>query len=369
MLDPISSLLLQEIHYHGPLRFDRFMEIALYQPEIGYYSSGETRTGRQGDFLTPVSPGPLLGQLIALQITEIHQALNHPPTLHLVEQGADRGHLAHDILTALSQHHPDLLPTLHLHLIEPSPSLARQQKTHLDLFRSSLPLHWHAGLSSLPLQSHPTFFYSCELIDSFPVRLIRFSSGHWHERLVTQTQNHLDWLDQPASTELLNEINRWSIPPIEGFTTEIRPNVSSWLRLLSEKIQQGAILTLDYGLPAHELYHPSRFAGTLRTLRQHSHSANPLTDPGQQDLTAHVNFTELIEEGKKLGFHSHGLLPFMTALPRQAISLLRDNPPMSEKSTRNFQHLVHPSFFGQSHLALLQTKNFPDSYQPTMFFS
>lgn len=369
MLDPISSLLLQEIHHHGPLRFDRFMQIALYQPEIGYYSSGETRTGREGDFLTPVSPGPLLGQLIALQIAEIHLTLNHPPTLHLVEQGADRGHLAHDILTALSQHHPDLLPRLQLHLIEPSPSLARQQQTHLHPFHSSLPLNWHADLSDLPPSSHPTFFYSCELIDSFPVRLIRFFSGQWHERLVTQTANNLNWIDQPVSAELLNEINRWSIPPIEGFITEIRPGISSWLKLLSEKIQQGSILTLDYGLPAHELYHPSRFTGTLRALRQHSPSANPLTDPGQQDLTAHVNFTEMIEEGKKLGFHNHGLLPFMTALPRQATSLLREYPPMSEKSTRNFQHLIHPSFFGQSHLALLQTKNLPESYQPSMFFS
>ena len=122
------------------------MEIALYQPQIGYYSSGETRTGRQGDFLTPVSPGPLLGQLIALQIAEFHQALHHPPTLHLVEQGADRGHLAHDILTALSEHHPDLVTTLHLHLIEPSPSLARQQQTHLQPFRSSLSFDWHDDL-------------------------------------------------------------------------------------------------------------------------------------------------------------------------------------------------------------------------------
>jgi SAM-dependent MidA family methyltransferase len=345
------------------------MEIALYQPEIGYYSSGKTRTGRQGDFLTPVSPGPLLGQLIALQIVEFHQALKSPSTLHIVEQGADRGHLAHDILTALSQHHSDLLFALQLHLIEPAPSLARQQQAHLYPFRSSLPLHWHTDLCFLPTSSQPVFFYSCELIDSLPVRLIRFSSGHWHERFVTQTQNHLDWIDQPASTELLNQINRWSIPTIEGFTTEIRPGVSPWLKLLSEKIQQGAILTLDYGLPAHELYHPSRFAGTLCAFRQHSLPANPLSDPGHQDLTAHVNFTELIEEGKKLGFHSQGLLPFMTALPRQATPLLRDNRPMSEKSARNFQHLVHPSFFGQSHHALLQTKKLPDSYRPSMFFS
>ncbi len=343
------------------------MEIVLYQPQIGYYSCGKTRTGTKGDFLTPVSTGPLLGRIIALQIAEIHQALNSPPSLHLVEQGADRGHLAHDILSAISLDHPHLLPKLQLHLIEPSPSLAQQQKNHLQSLHPLPPLHWHGDLSCLPPASQPTFFYSCELIDSFPVRLIRFSSGQWLERFVTQTSNQLDWIDQPASPELLNEIRRWSIPPIEGFSTEIRPSVSPWLKLLSEKIRQGAILTLDYGLPAQELYHPSRLGGTLRALRQHSPSAHPLADPGQQDLTAHVNFTELVEEGKKLGFHSHGLLPFMTALPRQATPLLQESPTMPEKLTRNFQHLIHPSFFGQSHLALLQTKNLPDSYRPSMF--
>ena len=367
MPQTVASFLSHQIQSLGPLRFDKFMDISLYQQDVGYYSSGKTRTGAQGDFLTPVSTGPVLGQLLSQQISEFAKFLNHPPSLHIVEQGADRGHLAHDILTSLLQDHPHLNSSLQLHLIEPSPPLAQQQKKLLQPLFSKIPIHWHSDISSLPTQSNPTFFYSCELIDSFPVRLIRFHSGQWHERFVTQTNSQLEWLNQPAPPELLQEISHWSIPAIEGFTAELRPSVCPWIKLLSEKIQQGIVLTLDYGLPAPELYHPSRSSGSLVALRHHSHSPSPLAHPGEQDLTAHVNFTQLIEEGNSLGFRSFGPRPFMSALTHQATSLLRQSSPKSEKWTRNFQHLVHPSFFGQSHLALLQAKNLPPTYRPSMF--
>ena len=365
----MAALLSDQIHRNGPMRFDEFMQISLYQQDMGYYASGQTRPGAQGDFLTPVSPGPVLGQLLALQITELHSFLNTPPTFHLIEQGADRAHLALDILSALSQKHSHLLSSLHLHLIEPSPALAQKQKVTLDPFLSKLSTHWHPNLVSLPALSEPAYFYSCELIDSFPVRLIRFNSGQWHERWVTLNQDHLDWLDQPASPELLRQIHHWSIPTIENFCAEIRPAVSPWMQLLSQKIQQGLLLTLDYGFLAPDLYHPSRSAGTLVALRQHTPSPNPLDLPGDQDLTAHVNFTELIEEGNRSGWQSYGPLPFLSALTYQATPFLRDEPVLSEKWTRNFQHLTHPSFFGQTHSALLQSKNLPPSYRPSMFAS
>jgi len=367
MPQTVASFLSHQIQSNGPLRFDQFMNISLYQQDIGYYSSGKTRTGSEGDFLTPVSTGPVLGQLLSLQISELAESLNHPPSFHIVEQGADRGHLAHDILSYIHQDHPHLTSSLQFHLIEPSPPLAQQQKKLLQPLFSKIPIHWHSDLSSLPPQSNPTFFYSCELIDSFPVRLTRFHSGQWYERFVTETNSHLEWLDQPAPPELLQEIYRWSIPEIEGFTAELRLNICPWIELLSEKIQQGIVLTLDYGLPAPELYHPSRSSGSLGALRHHSHSPSPLAHPGEQDLTAHVNFTQLIEEGNSLGFRSFGPRPFMSALTHQATSLLRQSSPKSEKWTRNFQHLVHPSFFGQSHLALLQAKNLPSTYRPSMF--
>jgi SAM-dependent MidA family methyltransferase len=343
------------------------MEISLYQKDIGFYSSGETRTGTQGDFLTPVSTGPVLGQLLALQIIELLQSLKNPTSFHLVEQGADQGHLALDILSSLDQNAPHLLSSLHFHLIEPSPVLAQQQKNSLQPFLSKINAHWHPDLSSLPTLSHPAYFYSCELLDSFPVRIVRFCHDQWHERFVTQNSNRWMWIDQPASPELLKEIQHWSIPSIEGFTAEIRLLASSWLELLSGKIQQGAVLTLDYGLPAADLYHPSRSAGTLVALRKHTSASDPLSCPGEQDLTAHLNFSQLVEDGEKLGFQSYGPTPFMTALTRQATPLLHDSQPLPEKWTRNFQHLVHPNFFGQTHLALLQTKNLPASFRPSMF--
>jgi len=152
MPQTVASFLSHQIQSHGPLRFDQFMNLSLYQQDIGYYSSGKTRTGSQGDFLTPVSTGPVLGQLLSLQISEFAKFLNHPPSLHIVEQGADRGHLAHDILTSLLQDHPHLNSSLQLHLIEPSPPLAQQQKKLLQPLFSKIPIHWHSDIS---LQKRP----------------------------------------------------------------------------------------------------------------------------------------------------------------------------------------------------------------------
>ena len=367
MTHSISSILEEEFARNGPIRFDKFMEISLYHEDMGFYSSGKTRTGTQGDFLTPVSTGPALGQLLALQITELAQSFKNPTSLYLVEQGADQGHLALDILSSIAQSAPHLLSAIHFHIIEPSAVLAQQQKHSLQPFLSKITIHWHPNLPSLPSLPHPTYFYSCELLDSFPVRMIRFFNGQWQERFVTQISDRWVWIDQPAPPELLTEIQRWSIPPIEGFTAEIRLSASPWLKLLSEKIQQGAVLTLDYGLPATDLYHPSRSAGTLAALRKHTSASDPLSCPGEQDLTAHLNFSQLVEDGFQLGFQSYGPHPFMTALTRQATPLLHDSQPLTEKWTRNFQHLVHPNFFGQTHLALLQTKDLPASFRPSMF--
>ncbi len=368
MTRSLTSILQEQILHHGPIRFDQFMQVALYDEDMGFYTSGKTRVGARGDFLTPVSPGPVLGQLLALQIAELHAFLQPASTLHLIEQGADQGHLALDILSALSQNNPNLLSALHLHLIEPSPALAQQQKNSLQPFLAKISIRWHADLAALPNFTEPTYFYSCELLDSFPVRLVHFTSGQWHERWVTFQADHFTWYDQPANPELLAEIHRWSIPPLEGFHAEIRLGTSPWFKLLSQKIQQGTILTLDYGLPAPDLYHPSRSAGTLVALRQHQPAPHPLASPGDQDLTSHLNFSQLVQDGEKCGFQSFGPHPFMTALTRQATPLLQESPSLPEPWNRNFQHLVHPSFFGQTHLALLQTKNLPATFRPKMFF-
>ena len=348
------------------MRFDHFMEKALYHPALGFYSSGQTRTGSKGDFLTTVSTGPVLGQLLALQLDELYATLRCPPSLVICEQGADRGFLAHDLLDSIYRSHPNLSSVVQLNIIEPCPALAQQQKSHLAKLQNRIPIHWHPDFSTFKPNSTPVFFYSSELIDSFPVRVVRFSFGEWVERFVTEKEGRLDWVDRPAEKDLLSQIDTWKIPRSEGFTTEIRPNAATWIRTLSQQIQQGMILTLDYGMSASELYDLTRSSGTLMSISRHTPSPDPLINPGEQDLTAHVNFTELIEEGERSGLTTLGLSDFSGALIRLATPLLHDNQPMPEKWVRNFNHLTHPAFFGKSHRVLIQGKNLPLGFRPSI---
>ena len=366
MKSTLSAELADKIQKSGPIRFDLFMHSALYHPQHGFYSSGRTRTGTQGDFLTPVSTGPVLGQLLARQIDEFHAALGRPSAIYLGEQGADRGFLTHDILDAIASFHPKLKSALEMHLIEPSSSLATQQKKHLVRQRESFPIHWHEDPATLTPGNIPCLFYSCELVDSFPVRLARYHPDVWREMFVSLEAGRFVWSEQPASQDLLEELQRWNIPPLDGFTAEIRPSAGPWIRSLAQKIQQGVILTLDYGLPASDLYHPSRSGGTLVALRKHLRSPDLLQDPGNQDLTAHVNYTELIQEGEQAGLRSLSLTDFSSGLTRLAQPILADGTSVPEKWKRNFQHLTHPGFFGKTHQILVQGKNLPESFHPSV---
>ena len=360
---------MEQIRRSGPLRFDQFMHSALYHPQKGFYASGQTRTGTRGDFLTPVSAGPVLGQLLARQVDEWHAALGRPPTVHLMEQGADRGLLADDMLSAIATHHPKLVKSTQLHIIEPSPTLANQQKTTLTRHQGIIPTHWHQDLESFSPHQTPCFFYSCELVDSFPVRLARHRKGGWQELFVSCPAGRFEWEEHPASPDLLAELRRWNVPKLEGFTAEIRPLASTWIRSLARKMAQGIILTLDYGLPAKDLYHPSRSAGTLVALRQHRRSSDPLLNPGKQDLTSHVNYTELMQVAEQEGLQNLGLVDLSQALTRLAQPLLSDGQTLPEKWIRNFQHLTHPGFFGKTHQILVQGKNLPASFQPSLLKS
>ena len=367
MASPLTLLLTEKIKQNGPLRFDHFMASALYHPLHGFYSSGQTRTGTQGDFLTPVSAGPVLGQLLARQADELHAALGRPHPFLLCEQGADRGLLAHDLLHAISLHHPKLLSAAQLHLLEPLPALTTQQHSHLTPFHKTIQIFWHENITSLPPTTAPIFFYSCELLDSFPVRLARYScSSGWQERFVTTCPAGFNWIDLPASEDLQSQIRRWQIPEIEGFTAEVRPSASSWIHTLAQHIHQGVILTLDYGMPAADLYHPTRPNGTLATLRRHTQPSTPLSSPGEQDLTSHVNFSELSTVGEQHGLTTLGLFDFANAWTRLAAPLFQDDQPLPQPWTRNFQHLTHPAFFGKSHHVLLQSKNLPSGFTPSI---
>ena len=147
---------------------------------------------------------------------------------------------------------------------------------------------------------------------------------------------------------------------------ELRPGVRSWVQGWADKIPCGMILTLDYGFPADQLFSSERSAGTLVAIQNHQRIHDPLLDPGQLDLTAHVNFTELDALAAESGFKNYGLTGFARGLTTLAAPFLKEDRSLPESWVRNFRHLTHPSFFGQSHQILVQGKSLPASYTPSM---
>ena len=147
---------------------------------------------------------------------------------------------------------------------------------------------------------------------------------------------------------------------------ELRPGAIPWVKHWSWKIPCGLVLTLDYGFPAAQLFSPSRGAGTLVAIRHHQRVQDLLTDPGQLDLTAHVNFTELEDLADAAGFKNYGLTDFARGLTALAAPLLKEKCQPSESWFSNFRHLTHPSFFGQSHQILVQGKSLPESFTPSI---
>jgi SAM-dependent MidA family methyltransferase len=307
-----------------------------------------------------------LGQLLARQAEELHHVLGRPTSLCLIEQGADAGWLARDILDAIQKYHPMLAQAVRLHFIEPHPKLEEKQRTTLESSARSFPIQWHDSVKDLPDPNLPCLFYSSELVDSFSVRIFSFRKGTWREKVVNWADSRFVWGEQETDPVTRSMIKRISPPTVEGFTLEIRPGIAPWIRSLASKISQGLILTLDYGFPREELFSPARAGGTLVSLQNHQRTPDPLADPGEQDLTAHVNFTELEELGSQEGLKSYGLTNFARGLTSLATPLLNGKETLSESWIRNFRHLTHPSFFGHSHKILLQGKSLPASYTPSM---
>lgn len=341
------------------------MAKALYHPTLGFYASGQTRTGKGGDFLTPVSTGPVLGELLARLADQLHEGLDRPSLLHLVEQGSDIGWLARDLLLAIQKNHPRLAPCTQLHVLEPHPVWQQKQRETLQEAGLEIMTRWHGSWKDFQKTSAPCFFYSCELVDSFPVKILQFREGGWREKCVGTEDGRLVWQDRLADVEHLTEVRRWKPPEIEGYLVEVRPEVRRWMQSWAEKISCGLIVTMDYGFSATELFSPNRSVGTLVAIRNHQRVQDPLTDPGQLDLTAHVNFTELEELGATAGCQNYGLIDFARGLTVLAAPRLKGGEKLSESWVRNFRHLTHPSFFGRSHRILVQGKSLPTSFTPS----
>lgn len=280
----------------GWLPFFDFMDMALHLPGLGYYAGGSQKFGVAGDFVTAPELTPLFGQALARQVAEI---LAVPPATTLLEVGAGSGKLAADLLLALEA--LNALPARYA-ILELSGELrARQQQT----IETAVP---HLAGRVVWLDELPEKFVGCvianELLDALPTHAVAWRASGLMERGVVQTAEGFDWAERPARGALAEAMTALSVSaPFEG---EISLAARAWVAEWGQRLEQGALLLIDYGLPRHELYHQERHRGTLRChYRQRAHD-NFFWWPGLSDITSHVDFTAVAEAGFSAGLEVLG---------------------------------------------------------------
>ncbi len=363
---PLNERIRQEIRTaQGAIPFQRFMELALYAPGLGYYEREPKRVGIDGDFYTSVRVGPLLGELLGSYFGRLSAELNLP--LVLVESGAHDGRLAADILGHLQkwqpQHGPDLW------LIEPSKDRRRWQEQTLKEF---LPkVHWVHDLDQLA-QSFPDgisgIFYSNELLDAFPVHRLAWSRDRkeWQVFGVAESSHGFEWRMLPSDWLPIDSRLYPQIPDDlaevlpDGFVTEICPMATTWWSSAARLLRVGRLLTMDYGLESEEFLAPQRDRGTLRTYLRHQVGDLLLENPGEQDLTAHVDFDRIQRAGEANGlttFFSGSQRLWLTRQMEQTLPQVGSAfPAWDSTRVRQFQALTHPDHFGRRFRVLEQGK-------------
>jgi SAM-dependent MidA family methyltransferase len=312
----LAQRLVAEIDAAGPMSFARFMELALYHPTLGYYRSGVRRIGGRGDYVTSPYLSPIFGGIVGRQIAEMWQRLDRPDAFDLVEMGAGDGRLVRDIVTWAGRTNPPFAAAVRVTLVEPDPATRETQRRALSHLEMS-PI-WVERLESVPPASISGVVLSNELIDSFPVRLFTVRGANPYEIAVTHDAIRLiETVREAPADDLPAAVAAHTDRLPDGARFEVNEAAAAWMRVVAGRLVRGFVLTFDYGYTRARLYAPWRTQGTLMAFYRHAVSPDPLAHPGEQDLTAHVDFTTLAETGREHGLTVAGFTAqreFLTAL-------------------------------------------------------
>jgi len=371
---PLADLIRHHIRSDGPLSFSGYMEQALYHPAHGYYNSVRHRIGRKGDFYTNVSVGNLYGQLLASQLIEMWIHLDRPARFTIVEEGAEDGHLALDILSALPEASRDAAAAIHYTIVEP---LAQKQQRQRARLEASFPgkVAWSPAIAELA--SVTGAFISNELVDAMPVDIIEHRNGAWSELLVTLSGNDFRFARAAITRqELAEAVQRIPLPLPSPYRTEIRLAAAHWIQSLSTKLNRGFVLVVDYGYSRREYYKPERAKGTLSCYSRHRRSDNPFERPGEIDITSHVDFTALAEAAARSGLTLAGYTDqhhFMVgAAEARLLALEKTAEQEGARAARTaflrpYLTLMHPGHMGLAFKYLLLSKGLKSQPQLTGF--
>jgi SAM-dependent MidA family methyltransferase len=360
----LSQNIRTEAASDGVLTFARFMELALYCPVHGYYEKQKDNIGRRGDFYTSVSTGELFGQLLACQFSGWLESLNstvsQPSTLSLLEAGAHDGKLAKDILTWLKDNRPSLFERISYIMLEPS---AHRQAWQQETLKDFSNVRWFTGFEDLKLKTQDAklsgVIFSNELLDAMPVHRYGWNAREkkWFEWGVAVEGQNFVWAKLESSEFRILNSELESVLP-DNYTVEASPAAENWWREAAGILSRGKLLAIDYGYTADELFSPTRTCGTLRAYHQHRVSDDLLANVGEQDLTAHVNFSAIQAAGEAAGLTTESFQTQSQFLTRILGGAVKEKPfaSLDARQVRQFQTLSHPEHLGRAFRVLVQSR-------------
>jgi len=285
------------------MTFARFMEIALYDPEYGYYVTSADRIGFGGDYYTSSDVNPVFGRLLAKQILQMKEILQPDGPFTILEFGAGKGFLCRDILTGLSAIAPGDLHRFRYGIIDRSPAMVVKQKSLLAAGGWDETVAWFSNLeeaaSAGPVNG---CVLSNELLDSFPVhRVIGTEAGLQEIYVDYREDRFVDAPDSPSTPELQSYFSGTDLRLADSQRAELNLESARWIRDVGHAMGRGFVVTIDYGYPAPELFAPYRLKGSLLCYHRHAVNEDPYSRVGEQDITAHVDFTRLVQAGAETG--------------------------------------------------------------------
>jgi len=350
----LEQKIIEKIKREGPLAFETFMEMALYEPDLGYYATDKIEIGKAGDFYTSQHVHSIFGSMIGKQIKEMWEVMGKQKNFHAVEPGAGVGYMCKDILDYL--HKENLLGFITYVIIEKNPFLQKKQKALLENYSDKVL--WASSL--FELGKVRGCILSNELLDSFPVHMIAIE-GELKEIYVTADKNNLHELKGHPNTDALHDyINEFSLDLPEGYRTEINLRIKKWLSSVHKILEEGFILTIDYGYPSRDYYCPERNRGTLLCYYKHQTTENPYMNVGEQDMTAHVNFSSVKKWGEEFGFETLGFCHQGTFLVSLGIDEMIQELPANRKEylfeVARIKRLILPGTIGETHKVMIQYK-------------
>jgi SAM-dependent MidA family methyltransferase len=298
----LERKLIARVMREGKITFCEFMQAALYDSELGYYNTARLKIGAAGDYYTSSNVHPAFGAVLARAFAELWNELTGERPLTLVEMGAGTGQLAFDVMTAMRDEHDFVFDDLKYVIVESSPAMRARQQERLTDFSELICWQTLERIERNPIAG---IFFSNELVDAMPVHRVRFTKSRIEEQhvIIEDERLALVW-DEPSTPDLMDYIERTKLNFTEGQMIEINLEASDWLESLSRAIERGFLVTIDYGDIAGHLYGADRAGGTLRSFYRHTLVDSVLERIGEQDITASVNFTALIESGRDVGFET-----------------------------------------------------------------